>query len=97
MPLFVALQPGCALDDALRGRINAAIRTQLSPRHVPSEIHAVADVPRTLTGKKLELPVKKLLLGQSPAKVLNRDAMSNPDSIDWYIEFARRYLERQRP
>jgi acetoacetyl-CoA synthetase len=94
MPLFVVLRPGCALDAALATRINGAIRAALSPRHVPSELHAVAEIPRTLTGKKLELPVKKLMMGQPPEKVLNRDSMANPACIDWYVEFARRYLER---
>jgi acetoacetyl-CoA synthetase len=94
MPLFVVLRPGFVLDDALKARINAAVRTALSPRHVPNEIIPVADVPRTMSGKKLELPVKKLMLGQPADKVLNRDAMANPESIDWYIEFARAYAGR---
>ena len=64
MPLFVVLRPGLTLDDALRARINGAIRTALSPRFVPDDIFAVAEVPRTLSGKKQELPIKKLLLGQ---------------------------------
>ena len=64
MPLFVVLRPGQALDEALRARINAAVRTALSPRFVPDDIFAVGEVPRTLSGKKQELPIKKLLLGQ---------------------------------
>lgn len=94
LALFVMLQPGCELDDALRARIVETLRAELSPRHVPTEIVAVAEIPRTLTGKKLELPVKKLLLGQPAEKVLNRDAMANPACIDWYVEFARRHQER---
>jgi len=90
MPLFVVLRPGHALDDSLIGRIKAAIREALSARHVPNEVIAVSEVPRTLTGKKLEVPVKKLLLGQPADKVAHRDAMSNPDSLDWYVDFARR-------
>lgn len=89
MPLFVVLRPGLALDEALRARINGAVRTALSPRFVPDDIFAVAEVPRTLSGKKQELPVKKLLLGQPMAKVLNKDAMANPGSLDWYLAFAR--------
>lgn len=88
MPLFVVLRPGVALDDAVRGRINAAVRTALSPRFVPDDIFAVAEVPRTLTGKKQELPIKKLLLGQPIDKVVNRDAMANPGCLDWYVAFA---------
>ena len=88
MPLFVVLRPGSVLDDALRGRINAAIRTALSPRFVPDALFAVAEVPRTLSGKKQELPIKKLLLGQPLDKVVNKDAMANPGCLDWYEAFA---------
>jgi acetoacetyl-CoA synthetase len=90
MPLFVVLRPGLALDDALRRRINDAVKTALSPRFVPDEIFAVPEIPRTLTGKKQELPIKKLLLGQPLEKVVNRDAMANPASLEWYRAFARR-------
>ena len=89
MPLFVVLRPGLTLDDALRARINGAIRTALSPRFVPDDIFAVAEVPRTLSGKKQELPIKKLLLGQPIEKVVNKDAMANPGCLDWYQAFAR--------
>ena len=89
MPLFVVLRPGHALDEALRARINAAIRTALSPRFVPDDIFVVAEVPRTLSGKKQELPIKKLLLGQPLEKVVNKDAMANPGCLDWYVAFAR--------
>ena len=89
MPLFVVLRPGVALDDALRQRLNAAIRESLSPRFVPDDIFQVAEIPRTLSGKKQELPIKKLLLGQPLEKVVNRDAMANPASLAWYAEFAR--------
>lgn len=90
MPLFVVLRPGLVLDEALKGRINAAIKTALSPRFVPDGIYAVAEIPRTLSGKKQELPIKKLLLGQPIDKVVNRDAMSNPGCLDWYVAFAAR-------
>ncbi|ART50417.1 acetoacetate--CoA ligase [Acidovorax carolinensis] len=90
MPLFVVLRPGYALDDALRARINGAVRTALSPRFVPDDIFAVAEVPRTLSGKKQELPVKKLLLGQPIEKVVNKDAMANPGCLGWYVDFAAR-------
>jgi acetoacetyl-CoA synthetase len=90
MPLFVVLREGVALDDDLAGRLKSAIRDQLSARHVPNDIVVVDEVPRTLTGKKMELPIKKLLLGQPLDKVANPDAMANPDSLRTYIEFAAR-------
>lgn len=90
MPLFVVLRPGMQLDDDLQRRINEKIRKELSARHVPNEIFAVAEVPRTLTGKKMELPIKNLLLGMPIEKIANRDAMSNPGCLDYYAEFARR-------
>jgi len=89
MPLFVVLREGVALDETLRGRLNDAIKTALSPRFIPNEIFQVAEVPRTLSGKKQELPIKKLLLGQPVDKVLNRDAMANPGCLDWYVNFAK--------
>ncbi|MGJ7566818.1 acetoacetate--CoA ligase [Variovorax sp. GB1R11] len=88
MPLFVVLRPGVALDDAMRTRLNNAIKTSLSPRFVPNDIFQVAEIPRTLSGKKQELPIKKLLLGQPIEKVVNREAMANPASLDWYVAFA---------
>ena len=90
MPLFVVLREGHALDDALRERIARAIRTSLSPRFVPDEVFQVAEIPRTLSGKKQELPIKKLLLGQPIEKVVNREAMANPGCLDWYVELAAR-------
>ena len=88
MPLFVVLRPSAVLDEALQGRIRAAIRQSLSPRFVPDEIVQVAQVPRTLSGKKQELPIKKLLLGQPLEKVVNRDAMANPECLAWYQDYA---------
>ncbi len=94
MPLFVVLRPGHVLDAATRARINDAIRTALSPRFVPNEILQVAEIPRTLSGKKQELPIKKLLLGQPLAKVVNQDAMANPACLDWYVTFAAKHAAR---
>jgi acetoacetyl-CoA synthetase len=88
MPLFVVLQPGLTLDDRLKARLNNAVKTALSPRFVPNDIFQVAEIPRTLSGKKQELPIKKLLLGQPIDKVVNRDAMANPGCLDWYVAFA---------
>ena len=90
MPLFVVLRPGTQLDAALEARIRDGIRTALSARHVPNEIFAVSEIPRTLTGKKMELPVKKLLLGMRVEEVANPDAMSNPGSLGYFVEFAKR-------
>lgn len=90
MPLFVVLRPGVALDDAMKARLNNAIKTAVSPRFVPNDIFAVPEIPRTLSGKKQELPIKKLLLGQPIDKVVNRDAMANPACLDWFVAFAQR-------
>ncbi|MFM9879833.1 MAG: acetoacetate--CoA ligase [Burkholderiaceae bacterium] len=89
MPLFVVLRTGLTLDDALKARINDAIKTALSPRFVPNGIFQVEGIPRTLSGKKQELPIKKLLLGQPLEKVLNPDAMANPQSLQWFVNFAQ--------
>ena len=89
MPLFVVLREGQSLDAAMRTRINDAIRNALSPRFLPNDIFQVAEIPRTLSGKKQELPIKKLLLGHPLEKVLNREAMANPGCLDWYVAFAR--------
>ena len=90
MPLFVVLRPGVRLDDAMKARIGNAVKTALSPRFVPDEILEVPEIPRTLSGKKQELPVKKLLLGHPLEKVVNKDAMANPACLDWYVAFAQR-------
>jgi len=86
--LFLALEPGAALDEALRSRIAKALRDGLSPRHVPDEIHAVPSIPRTLNGKKLEIPVQRILSGEPLERVANPGAMSNPKSLDWFVELA---------
>ncbi len=89
MPMFIRLAPGYTLDDALVSRINRALREQCSPRHVPDRIYAVDAVPYTLTGKKLEVPVRKILMGFDIAKSVSRDAMMNPAALDYFIDFAR--------
>jgi acetoacetyl-CoA synthetase len=94
MPLFVVLREGATLDAAIKAKINRAVEAGLSRRFVPDEIFAVAEVPRTLSGKKQELPIKKLLLGQPVDKVINRDAMANPGCLDWYLAFAQRHLAK---
>ena len=89
MPLFVVLRDGIVLDEALNKRIKQVIREALSARHVPNDIFQVSAIPRTLSGKKMELPVKKLLLGAEPDSVLKRDAMANADCVDWFVALAR--------
>ena len=89
MPLFVVLRAGVPLDEAMTAKINHAIRTALSPRFVPNDVFQVDEIPRTLSGKKQELPIKKLLLGQPMEKVINRAAMANPGCLDWYVAFAQ--------
>ncbi len=88
MPLFVVLRDGLVLDDTLVQRLKGAIRQALSARHVPNDIFQVAAVPRTLSGKKMELPVKKLLMGADPQLIFNRDAMANAQAVDWFVAFA---------
>ena len=89
MPLFVVLRPGLVLDDTLRAALRQRIRDGLSPRFLPDQIVQVAEVPRTLTGKKQELPVKKLMLGRALAEVVNKDACANPQVFDWYVDYAK--------
>lgn len=88
MPLFVVLAPGEVLDGALKARIAQQIRAKASARHVPNEIYQVNEIPRTLTGKKMEVPVRKLLLGAAPEKVASADAMANPKSIGFFVRLA---------
>jgi acetoacetyl-CoA synthetase len=90
MPLFVVLRDGEELDDDLIGRIRARLREDCSPRHVPNEVHEVSEVPRTLSGKVLEVPVKRILMGQDPEKAASRDSLANPAALDWFVEFAGR-------
>ncbi|MEN9934755.1 MAG: hypothetical protein RLZZ387_1334 [Chloroflexota bacterium] len=94
MALFVVLRDGAALDEALAARIRAAIRQGLSARHVPDDILPITEVPRTLNGKKLEVPIKKILLGASPERAANRDAMANPAALDVFVELAERLRPR---
>jgi acetoacetyl-CoA synthetase len=88
MPLFVVLREGLVLDAALTQRIKQVIREALSARHVPNDVFQVGAVPRTLSGKKMELPVKKLLMGASADSVLKRDAMANAECVDWFVALA---------
>ena len=88
MPLFVVLREGATLDDDLTQRIATRVREDCSPRHVPNEVHAIAEIPRTLSGKALEIPVKRILQGADPAQAASRDSLRNPAALDWFAGFA---------
>jgi acetoacetyl-CoA synthetase len=93
MPLFVVLAGEAELNDELKRRIAARIREDCSPRHVPSEVLAVNQIPRTLTGKVLEVPVKRILMGSPPEKAASRDTLADPQALDWFADFAARRAE----
>lgn len=86
--LFVVPAPGATVDDAVLGRVRSALRTELSPRHVPDDIIVVSGIPRTLTGKKLEAPVKRILRGDAAEKVASRDALADPGALDAFVALA---------
>jgi len=90
MPLFVSLKNGAELDDALLAEIRNRLRTERSPRHVPDEVHGVPAIPYTLTGKKMEVPVRKLLMGWPVEKAYSPDAMMAPAAMEWFLDFAAR-------
>jgi len=90
MPLFVVLNEGAELDETLEKEIRTRIREDCSPRHVPNEIHVVDEVPRTLNGKVLEVPVKRILMGTSPEEAASRDSLANPDSLDYFVRLAEK-------
>jgi acetoacetyl-CoA synthetase len=87
--LFVVLADGTELTDALAAAIRSRIRTDCSPRHVPDEIVPVAAVPRTLSGKVLEVPIKKILMGDDPSTAASRESLANPEAYDWFVAYAR--------
>lgn len=89
MPLFVVLKHGIALTNELKEKIKSEIKHKVSPRFVPNEIYEVEQIPKTLSGKKLEVPIRKILLGFSPEKVVNQGSMTNPDSLKFFIELAQ--------
>jgi acetoacetyl-CoA synthetase len=90
MPLFVVLREGEELSDELVAAIKRSIRETCSPRHVPDEVLAIQEVPRTLSGKVLEVPVKRILTGTPPERAASRDSLANPAALDWFVEFANR-------
>jgi acetoacetyl-CoA synthetase len=89
MPLFVVLREGLELDDDIVKRIKARVRTDCSPRHVPNDVHQIAEVPRTLSGKVLEVPVKRILMGTPPEQAASRDSLANPAALDVFTAMAR--------
>jgi acetoacetyl-CoA synthetase len=88
MPLFVVLREGVELTNELRKEIARRVRSQCSPRHVPDEVFEIAEVPRTLSGKALEVPVKRILMGTPPDKAASRDSLANPAALDYFVELA---------
>ncbi|HYH58423.1 MAG TPA: acetoacetate--CoA ligase, partial [Thermoleophilaceae bacterium] len=86
MPLFVVTRDD--LTDEVKDEIRRQVRSRCSPRHVPDEIVRIAAVPRTLSGKKLEVPVKKILMGGDPEKAASRDSLANPEALDWFVDYA---------
>jgi acetoacetyl-CoA synthetase len=94
MPLFVVLREGAVLDDALAAEIRRRIREDCSPRHVPNEIRAIAEVPRTLSGKVLEVPVKRILMGEAPERAASRDSLANPAALDYFVALAAAQLRQ---
>jgi acetoacetyl-CoA synthetase len=92
MPLFVVLQQGAELDESLRVEINQKIRKELSPKMVPDAIVEVQEVPRTLNGKKVEVPVKRILLGSEAAKAYSPGSLRNPESMAFFVDFARKLV-----
>jgi acetoacetyl-CoA synthetase len=88
MPLFVVLRDGMSLDDALVSEIRRRVREDCSPRHVPDEIRQISEVPRTLSGKVLEVPVKRILMGTPPEQAASRESLANPAALDYFVDLA---------
>jgi acetoacetyl-CoA synthetase len=89
--LFVVLQEGKSLSGELEARISTAIRERSSRRHVPDAAFQITDVPRTISGKIVEVPVKRILMGADPAEVISRGSLANPEALDVFSEFARAF------
>ncbi len=89
MWLFVVLRPGVALDEELKSKIRRRIREDCSPRHVPDEVMQIAEVPRTLSGKTLEVPVKRILMGAAPTEAASVDSLANPQALEYFVELAQ--------
>jgi acetoacetyl-CoA synthetase len=94
MPLFVVLREGASLDDALVAEIRRRVREDCSPRHVPNEVLEIAAVPRTLSGKVLEVPVKRILMGTPVAEAASRESLANPEALDFFVGLAEESGEK---
>jgi acetoacetyl-CoA synthetase len=95
LPLFVVLQADVQLDEALIARIKQALRTNASPHHIPDDIIAVSEIPLTLTGKKTEVPVKKLLMGMPVEQAVSLDALKNPHAMPFFVAFAQQRMHTE--
>jgi acetoacetyl-CoA synthetase len=89
MPLFIVLREDAELDAELEGEIKRRIREQCSPRHIPNAIYPISEVPRTLSGKALEVPVKRILMGTAPEQAASRDSLANPEALDYFVELSK--------
>jgi acetoacetyl-CoA synthetase len=87
MPLFVVMKNGAPLDDDTVKQIKTRIREDCSPRHVPNEVIQIPEIPRTLSGKVLEVPVKRVLQGDPPDKAASRESLANPEAFDWFVDY----------
>ena len=94
MPLFVVCDSGVSLTEELKEKINKTLKTQCSPRHVPDIIIEAPDIPYTLSGKKMEVPAKKVLLGMDISKSMNKDAVRNPEAFEFLVDFATKFREQ---
>jgi acetoacetyl-CoA synthetase len=93
MPLFLVLRPGVSWSGAIADRVRALVRSEASPRHVPDQIVPAPEIPRTLSGKSLEVPVKRILMGEPADRVASRGSLANPEALDWFERFARDGLQ----
>ena len=93
--LFVVLEEGAALDEQSRSEIRDRIRAYCSPRHIPDAVFQVPEVPRTISGKVIEVPVKRILMGEAPDEVVSSGSLANPSSLDWFVDYAAE-LQQQR-
>jgi acetoacetyl-CoA synthetase len=96
MPLFVVLREDVTLDESFKEKTRERIRRDISPRHVPDDIYAVQQIPRTLSGKKMEVPVRKILMGYPLEQAANLGAMRNPESIQFFVDLAEEIQKRAK-
>ena len=89
MPLFVVLAEGAELDRDLERELARRIRGDCSPRHVPDVVYGIEEVPRTISGKVVEVPIKRILQGADPMTAVSRDSLANPAALDWFVSFRR--------